>query len=179
MLFTAFKELLCEKGFEAISVQDIAERSTVNRATFYDHFTDKFSLLDAMIEEKFGAFLEARMTGTDGSCQEGLRRIILAACDFLGELASAPCQKQRKQFEPMAEAKVKTLVRTRLQQGLLNRGVPEDEASLRATVAAWAIGGAALEWSRTKTLPAEAFAGQLLPLVKPALTPPGGCATGN
>ena len=37
MLHEAFKALLAEKGFESISMQDIAKRSTVNRATFYDH----------------------------------------------------------------------------------------------------------------------------------------------
>ncbi len=39
-----FEELLGTKSLQAISVQDIAERSTLNRATFYDHYTDKFAL---------------------------------------------------------------------------------------------------------------------------------------
>jgi AcrR family transcriptional regulator len=49
--------LLAEKNFESITVQDIAERATVNRATFYAHFTDKFALLDSMIREDFAAHL--------------------------------------------------------------------------------------------------------------------------
>jgi AcrR family transcriptional regulator len=168
MLFAAFRELLEEKGFEAISVHDIAERSTVNRATFYDHFTDKFALLEAMIGEKFRLFLAARLAGTDGSCEEGLRQLILAVCDFLSELASAPCQKQRKQFNPMVEAKVKTMVRDFLVAGMKNHGVPEEEAILRGTVAGWAICGAALEWTRTKRPSAELFAEKLMPLVQPS-----------
>lgn len=39
LLHRAFTELLTEKSFEEITVHDIAERSTVNRATFYDHFS--------------------------------------------------------------------------------------------------------------------------------------------
>ncbi|MBI4304912.1 MAG: TetR family transcriptional regulator, partial [Chloroflexi bacterium] len=35
LLHDAFDSLLSEKSFEAITVQDIAERATVNRATFY------------------------------------------------------------------------------------------------------------------------------------------------
>ncbi len=53
----ALASLLAEKNFESISVLDIAERATVNRATFYAHFTDKFALLDAMIREDFAAHL--------------------------------------------------------------------------------------------------------------------------
>jgi AcrR family transcriptional regulator len=49
--------LLGEKSFESISVQDIADRATVNRATFYAHYTDKFALLDAIIREDVAARL--------------------------------------------------------------------------------------------------------------------------
>jgi AcrR family transcriptional regulator len=53
----ALVSLLAEKNFESISVQDIAGRATVNRATFYAHFNDKFALLDAMIREDFAGHL--------------------------------------------------------------------------------------------------------------------------
>jgi AcrR family transcriptional regulator len=53
----ALASLLAQKNFESITVQDIAERATVNRATFYAHFTDKFALLDAMIREDFATHL--------------------------------------------------------------------------------------------------------------------------
>ena len=53
----ALASLLADKNFESITVQDIAERATVNRATFYAHFTDKFALLDAMIRDDFGGHL--------------------------------------------------------------------------------------------------------------------------
>jgi AcrR family transcriptional regulator len=53
----ALTSLLAEKNFESISVQDIAGRATVNRATFYAHFTDKFALLDALVREDVAARL--------------------------------------------------------------------------------------------------------------------------
>ena len=65
MLFKAFQDLLGEKSFDQISVQDLAERSTLNRATFYDHFADKFALLEAMIGERFSTLIEARMAGSE------------------------------------------------------------------------------------------------------------------
>ena len=53
----ALTSLLAEKNFASISVLDIAQRATVNRATFYAHFTDKFALLDAIVREDFAAAL--------------------------------------------------------------------------------------------------------------------------
>src|SRR5215469_11325891 len=53
LLQQAFLELFKEKSFSSISIQDITERATVNRATFYAHFADKYELLDSIIREQF------------------------------------------------------------------------------------------------------------------------------
>jgi len=47
----AFIELLNEKGFDKITIQDISDRANVNRRTVYLHYLDKFDLFDKMIEE--------------------------------------------------------------------------------------------------------------------------------
>src|ERR1700737_3646173 len=159
LLLQAFTGLLAAKDFEAISVQDIAEKATVNRATFYDHFPDKFALLDYLIEDGFRQVLQARMKDETPADPEGLRRIILALCDYLQELGKR-CPKHRRQFEPMVESKIKTLVRDVLlsamkcQNHLDEYPAPE----LAATMASWAMYGAALEWTRNKSQPAEDFA---------------------
>src|ERR1700733_16069350 len=122
MLFQAFQGLLAERAFDLISVQDITERSTLNRATFYDHFTDKFALLEAMIGERFSTLIEARMVGSEGTCEASLRQLILAACDFLAEVSSG-CQKHQRQFEPIVESQVKAAISAFLIKGLRSRGV--------------------------------------------------------
>src|SRR5262249_28089592 len=61
LLEDSFVALLGEKGFHAISVQDIAERATVNRATFYAHFEDKYALMDQMIRDAFREALGQRV----------------------------------------------------------------------------------------------------------------------
>ena len=45
MLSDALFALIAERGYEAITVQDIAERANVGRATFYLHYHDKEQLL--------------------------------------------------------------------------------------------------------------------------------------
>jgi AcrR family transcriptional regulator len=47
----AFLELMSEKNFDSITIQDIADRANVNRATVYLHYLDKFDLLDKIMEE--------------------------------------------------------------------------------------------------------------------------------
>ncbi|WP_026961627.1 TetR/AcrR family transcriptional regulator [Alicyclobacillus herbarius] len=47
----AVLELMSEKSFDDITIQDIADRANVNRGTIYLHYADKFDLLDKIIEE--------------------------------------------------------------------------------------------------------------------------------
>jgi AcrR family transcriptional regulator len=170
LLHRAFTELLTEKTFEEITVNDIAERSTVNRATFYDHFPDKFALLEDIIADSFQATLDARMAGSIGTCPESVKRLIRAVCDFFADLGSH-CQKHQRQFAPVAESKIKSLLRDFLLFGL-GEAIPEaskSELDLRATMASWAICGAALAWSHAKTASLEAFVDAVFLLVSPTL----------
>ncbi len=66
----ALERLLETREFEKISVQDVAEGAGVNRATFYDHYADKFALLECMVGTRFHEMLEAR----ECSLMEGARR---------------------------------------------------------------------------------------------------------
>jgi AcrR family transcriptional regulator len=45
LLRQALMDLIPEKGYNAITVQDITDRATLNRATFYLHYRDKDDLL--------------------------------------------------------------------------------------------------------------------------------------
>ncbi|RJE90444.1 TetR/AcrR family transcriptional regulator [Paenibacillus sp. 1011MAR3C5] len=47
----AFYDLIQEKGYEAITIQDIADRAIINRNTFYLHYQSKPDLLDTCIHE--------------------------------------------------------------------------------------------------------------------------------
>jgi AcrR family transcriptional regulator len=49
LLQEALRKLLQTKRLDEILVQDITDAATVNRATFYDHYSDKFAIFEAMI----------------------------------------------------------------------------------------------------------------------------------
>lgn len=46
----ALTDLIFEKGFNSITVKDIASRAKINRGTFYLHYTDKYDLLESLEE---------------------------------------------------------------------------------------------------------------------------------
>jgi AcrR family transcriptional regulator len=50
LIVEALIELTVQKGFAAVTVQDIVKRAGINRATFYRHYQDKFDLLDQYVE---------------------------------------------------------------------------------------------------------------------------------
>src|SRR5271168_869564 len=80
LLQQALGKLLETKDFEKISVQDIAEAATLNRATFYDHYPDKFALLECMVGGQFHELLAARGVVFDVGCSSALRGLILGVC---------------------------------------------------------------------------------------------------
>ncbi len=50
LLQNALLSLILEKGYEAVTVQDIIDRANVGRATFYAHFQDKEALFVSEFE---------------------------------------------------------------------------------------------------------------------------------
>src|ERR1700755_1000620 len=95
LLQGALHTLMQTKGFDEISVHDIAEAATVNRATFYDHYTDKFALLEATVAGGFHVLLHQRNICFDGTCPSAAGAIILAACDYLTQShTGSACTRQ-------------------------------------------------------------------------------------
>jgi AcrR family transcriptional regulator len=51
MLRDALMSLILERGFDALTIQDITERADLRRATFYLHYRDKDELLLTILQE--------------------------------------------------------------------------------------------------------------------------------
>lgn len=50
-LYEGLLSMMKEKTFEEIKVSDICSVALTNRSTFYDHFEDKYELLDSLIKD--------------------------------------------------------------------------------------------------------------------------------
>jgi AcrR family transcriptional regulator len=166
MLMDALARLLMKKEFEDISVQEIADDATLNRATFYLHYPDKNALLQAMTESRFRDLIDRRaITFTD--CNGALRAIALGVCDYLAEATGCPSQLARIPLE----GSIIPVVEGMFKEGLALHGTaPGVDAALLATTAAWAVFGAARRWFQTPNrTPAESMAARIETMVSPVL----------
>src|SRR5258708_35111198 len=116
LLQDALKRLLEEKEFDKITIQDITEAATLNRATFYAHYSDKFALLEELIRVSFLQLLAQRNVRFDGTCSSAFKAIILALCDYLAEVQKSH-SSDRLQFKPFVEATVIDQIRLVLLEG--------------------------------------------------------------
>jgi AcrR family transcriptional regulator len=166
MLMDALGRLLMKKEFEDISVQEIADEATLNRATFYLHYPDKSALLQAMTGVRFRDLLERRaITFTD--CNGALRAIALGVCDYFAETTGCPGQLARIPLE----SSIIPVVEDMFKEGLAHHGTaPGVDAALLATTSAWAVFGAARRWFQTPNrVPAEEMAARIEAMVSPVL----------
>jgi len=158
LLQQALMELSHEKNFASITVQDIAERATVNRATFYAHFEDKYELLDSIIREKFQKEVASKLPTASRWGVNDLRELIGVVFDFIGEVHSR-CKPTDKQFEPLFERPVQQELSELLMSWLkqnpasgAGRRVPIETMAL---VMSWAMFGTAVQWNRGARTPTK------------------------
>jgi AcrR family transcriptional regulator len=58
-------ELMSEKNFDQITLQEISDRANVSRRTIYLHYLDKFDLLDKLIEEHINELKDLAESASD------------------------------------------------------------------------------------------------------------------
>ena len=164
MLMEALLRLLTRKEFDNISVQEIADEATLNRATFYLHYPDKNALLQAMTAARFRDLI-ARRGLSFTNCDGALRAIALGVCDYLAESTSCPSQLAKMPLE----GSIIPVVEGMFQEGAAHHArTPGVDPNMLATTAAWAIFGAARYWYQTPDrIPAEEMAARIEAMVKP------------
>ena len=164
MLMEALVRLLTQKEFDDISIQEITDEATLNRATFYLHYPDKNALLQAMTDFRFRELI-ARRGLSFSDCDGALRAIALGVCDYLAETTGCPSQLTRMPLEGSIIPVMEDIFR----EGAAKHEIPPGEdVELLATTAAWAIYGAARRWYQTPgRIPAEEMAARIEVMVKP------------
>src|ERR1700757_3299025 len=164
MLMEALLRLLTRKEFNDISIQEIADEATLNRATFYLHYPDKNALLQSMTATRFRDLI-ARRGLSFTNCDGALRAIALGVCDYLAETTGCPSQLAKMPLE----GSIIPVVESMFQEGAAHHATaPGVDRNMLATTAAWAIFGAARRWYQTPDrIPAEEMAAKIEAMVKP------------
>jgi AcrR family transcriptional regulator len=156
LIVDAFFSLLAENGFRAASVQEIAKRATVNRATFYTHFEDKYALLDWVVRDMFREALTRRLGPASRFSLDNLRLLVVTVCELLSQYRSH-CAPADRNDEPPVEVKAQEELAAFLlgwleQVPLItgDAGGQNSAGGTRETTAwllSWAIFGAGVKWS--------------------------------
>ena len=146
-LKNAMKDLLKEKGLDAITVQDVADRAMVNRSTFYAHYQDKDDLFHAVVRDDLREEMAKKVNSKDAIGLESLRA--------LAEVVFTHFQTHKSGCLPNLPATITPIilpVQTTVKDLLMEWGSPygecqaSSEGKMIATALSWTIVGSAVNW---------------------------------
>lgn len=172
LLLDAMRAELGRKAIDQISVNDITEAADINRATFYDHFTDKFDLFNALIADDFRELLERRQICFDGSCAAGISTLILAVGDYLEQIhRDKPACSAGASSGPLIDAAITMAIRRIVLDGLENHGdLTPATREVFASMLGGSVYGAVKQWLSTRQWRVEeAGLLTLVPMIRPLL----------
>lgn len=150
LLQQAFQELMTDRGFQDISVQDIADRAGINRATFYAHFEDKYDLLrasvsDALEQQLRGVLPEHPLFTFENICLLGT-----TVSAFMGRFFGHCGMNSQNSEQMLVGMQVQQDVRDRLAEWIARTPTALPVPDEAAHAVAWVIFGTAIQQSRTK-----------------------------
>jgi AcrR family transcriptional regulator len=135
-LFTALSTLMAERGFDTITLADIAANAGVGRTAVYNHFPDKEALLLGFIThetEEYAIRLERALDGIQDPVEQlrtyirqqaQLTRVFhLAPGPDLRTVLSRPTLQRLREHAEIVEA----ILRRILQQGIAEGQFPEQD----------------------------------------------------
>lgn len=165
----AFEQLLVEKAFDSITILDITERATVNRTTFYDHFDDKYALMEFCFEDAFQQMLSRTGLEVCRYNSDSLKHLIMKTCEFLVQY-QGQCPGSNHNLMPRFEIKITSHLR-RILQHWLSQGPHPETSEMEASVTSWAVYGAAFHWKKIhRQSGLDAYVEQVMPVITKCMT---------
>ncbi|ETT32687.1 MULTISPECIES: TetR/AcrR family transcriptional regulator [Paenibacillus] len=147
LILDAFLNQLNIKNFNSITIQNITEQATINRATFYAHFQDKYALLEAFLADAFMEYVTKRVDPDARLSAETIQQLIFSLCDY--HVSSNGCIKKYETVAPIIEENIKTQLEQFLLELLSKVAGEVDPKTLKitATTLSWSIYGMTYRWN--------------------------------
>jgi len=142
----AFRELLRSRDFDAISVTDITRKATINRATFYAHYEDKYALLEEFTEQAFRGMVPEQVMNARELTMEICDQLILLTYRYILDFYRI-CRMDSKSIAPLVDEKVKKMLQ-QIIESILSNGHATDRRQIKviSAMTGSAIYGAAHWW---------------------------------
>ncbi|GEK89395.1 transcriptional regulator, TetR family [Alkalibacterium putridalgicola] len=125
LITDAFIKLSQSKSFSDISVKDITEEAMINRATFYNHFLDKYDLLEKVVEEKLHLNLGCDKQKTTLTIEETIKTVFLSLTRFKTSVSTISGQEEQETID--------TIIKLEL-VNIFSRKLSEIDVSLNASL---------------------------------------------
>ncbi|MBL3644053.1 TetR/AcrR family transcriptional regulator [Bacillus sp. RHFB] len=167
LIMDAFIELSMKKEFKDITIKDITSVATVNRATFYSHFIDKYDLLEKVLSESIMREVIQEVSTHDVINEETIKAIFLSIIKFQTSISNQ-CRRSYEAFTPQIE----TIFKQELQAFFLEWAQKQwanqnkTEVEVFTVMLSWALYGAAMHWMQNQTLQPEDYVEQILNIIK-------------
>ncbi|MEK4365416.1 TetR/AcrR family transcriptional regulator [Paenibacillus sp. FSL M8-0212] len=147
LILDAFLNQLNLKNFNSITIQNITEQATINRATFYAHFQDKYALLESLLSDAFMEYVTKRVDPDARLSAETIQQFIFSLCDY--HVSSNECIKKYETVAPIIEENIKTQLEQFLLELMSKRVGDIDPKTLKitATMLSWSIYGMTYGWN--------------------------------
>ncbi|GGE50930.1 TetR family transcriptional regulator [Pullulanibacillus camelliae] len=158
LIMNAFEELAKKKDFSKITIKDITTKATVNRATFYYHFKDKYDLADYMLKTAISRDVIDPLPDYDKINEDIVTRIFLSITHFLSSLHKE-CARSYEAFGTTIEGIMKKELETMFYRILLKKYNEDHKDSIRIAAAmfSWEVYGAAVDWKNNSQLSPEEY----------------------
>lgn len=159
LLQQAFLEVLRQKRFDGVTIQDITERADVSRTTFYAYFPDKYALLEATLRAQFQQRMTSRFAGSGGRWDAGSMRLLISSSyEFFMEVKRL-CKPFDTQMELLAGKLAQSELTTILSAWLKQAPDAQTPARVRpktiVSATSWIILGTGIEWAFQQSLDEE------------------------
>ncbi|KKK34443.1 hypothetical protein WQ57_23125 [Mesobacillus campisalis] len=170
LLMDAFLKLTIKKDFKDITIKDITDEATVNRATFYSHFQDKYDLMDAAITEDILENIVDNLSHYNELNEESIVKIFVTLTQFHTNLTTqlnTQCRRSYASLSSIIEPKVKKELEKVLYSLLLKQQSKLDSEALKigAAVLSWGIYGASVDWKHNSSLSVGQYIKIALPFI--------------